>query len=78
MKEDVDIFINELVSRHELLTEEQKQLLLKKLGITLKQLPRIKLTDPVSKKIAAKKLDVVKITRKSPTSVESVYYRVVV
>ncbi len=70
--------MSELVPKHELLTEEQKQILLKKLGINLKQLPRIKQTDPASKRLDAKKLDVIKIIRKSPTAGESVYYRVVV
>jgi DNA-directed RNA polymerase subunit H len=74
----VDITKHELVPKHELLTEQEKEQLLKQYGITLKQLPRILQSDPMAKVLNAKVGDVIKITRKSETAGESVYYRVVV
>lgn len=79
MKEKVvDIFQSHLVPKHELLTEDKKATLLKKLNISVKQLPRIKKDDPAIKPLKAKKADVIKITRKSPIAEKEVYYRVVI
>ncbi len=74
-----EIILNhELVPKHEILSEEEAQELLEKPGISKKQLPRIYVSDPVAKILGAKPGDVIKITRKSPTAGESIYYRVVV
>ena len=75
---EFDITKHEIIPKHELLTEEQKADLMKFHGITLRQLPRILDTDPMSKVLEAKPGDVLKITRKSQTAGESVYYRVVI
>lgn len=74
----VDITRHELVPKHILLNEKEKEELLKKYGITLRQLPRILVTDPVIKILNGKPGDVVKIIRKSPTAGESVYYRIII
>jgi len=66
-----------LVPKHEILSEEEKEALLKKYGIKEKQLPRILATDPVVKEIGAKPGDVLKITREFMGK-KSVYYRIVV
>jgi len=73
----VDILAHEMVSRHEVLTEEEKKALLEKMGVSEKNLPKILDTDPAVKKISAKPGDVIRITRKSQTAGESVYYRIV-
>ncbi len=73
-----DIFKNRFVPKHEILNPEEKTELLKKLNITLKQLPRMKEEDPGVKAVGAKHGDVVRITRKSQTAGEYFYYRVVV
>ncbi|MEM5797112.1 MAG: DNA-directed RNA polymerase subunit H [Candidatus Aenigmatarchaeota archaeon] len=74
----MDITKNELVPKHILLTDEEKQELLNKYKITLRQLPRIFVNDPVIRQIGGKVGDVVKIIRKSPVAGETLYYRVVV
>lgn len=67
-----------LVPKHEILSEEELQYLLKRYNITKGQLPKILITDPVVKKIKAKVGDVLKITRESKTAGKTVVYRVVV
>jgi DNA-directed RNA polymerase subunit H len=69
---------HELVPKHILLSEREKEGLLEKYGIALRQLPRISIEDPAVKNINGKIGDVVKITRKSPTAGETLYYRVIV
>jgi len=76
-QEKIDIFKHELVPKHRILTEEEKENLLKKYGVKLSQLPRISPKDPAAKAIGAKPNDVIEITRKSPTAGETKYYRVV-
>lgn len=76
MKE-VDILKHELVPKHTILNEKEREELFKKYGITIKQLPRILGSDPVIKVLNGQPGDVIKIVRKSPTARETVYYRVV-
>jgi len=76
--EKIDITKHELVPRHEILTEEEKNNLLERLGVQERDLPKIYETDPVIKRIGAKPGNVIKITRMSPTAGKAVYYRVVV
>ncbi len=75
---NIDIFDHELVPKHEILSEEEVKDLLSKYNVTKNQLPKIFDTDPAVKELNAKIGDVIKITRKSFTAGESVYYRVVV
>jgi len=78
MSKKFSIFRHVLVPKHRILTEKEKQKLLKKYGITLKQLPRIGVRDPATMAINARRGDVIEMTRKSPTAGETKYYRVVV
>jgi DNA-directed RNA polymerase subunit H len=78
MHKEFDITKHSVVPKHELLDDKQKEEVLKGFGITLRQLPRMLDSDPMAKILAAKPGDVVKITRKSETAGESVYYRVVI
>jgi DNA-directed RNA polymerase subunit H len=75
---ELDIFQSGFVPKHEVLSGEDKAELLKKLNVAAKQLPRIKDDDPVVKILQAKRGDVLKITRKSLSAGEYIYYRVVV
>lgn len=77
MKE-IEIVKHDLVPKHELLNEKEREEVLKGFGITLKQLPRILETDPMVKILNAKIGDVIMITRKSSTAGEAKYYRVVI
>ncbi|MCS7145040.1 MAG: DNA-directed RNA polymerase subunit H [Archaeoglobaceae archaeon] len=67
-----------LVPKHEILKESEAEELLKLLGVSKEQLPKIKATDPIVKEIGAKPGDIVKITRKSHTADFSVFYRLVI
>jgi len=69
---------HQLVPKHTLLAEREKEELLLKLGITIRQLPRISVEDAAIKEMNPKIGDVVKIIRQSVTAGESEYYRVVV
>ena len=77
MKE-VDITKHELVPKHTLLNDREKEELLKRYGIVLRQLTRMLVTDPMAKLLNCKVGDVVKIKRQSETAGETEYYRVVV
>lgn len=73
-----DITTHVLVPKHEKANDEEVDSLLKKFNISIKQLPMIKNNDPAIKPLALKIGEVVKITRKSPTVGDYVYYRVVI
>ena len=72
-----DVMQHELVPKHRIMSEKEVEELLKKYGITKKELPKILDTDPVVKALGAKVGDVLEITRKGDLG-ESKYYRVVV
>jgi DNA-directed RNA polymerase subunit H len=75
---EFDIFESALVPKHEILQEDDKRTLLESFQIKESQLPKIKEADPAVKALGAKKGDVLKITRKSPSAGQSLYYRIVV
>ena len=74
----VEITKHELVPKHEILSEGEKQEVLDTYDATGSQLPKIHITDPVIELIGAKSGNVIRITRKSPTAGTAVYYRIVV
>ncbi len=67
-----------LVPKHEVLSKEVAEELLKTLGISPEQLPKIRVDDPVAKEIGVKVGDIVRIIRESPTAGKSIAYRLVV
>jgi len=74
-----DVLSHELVPKHYIVSEEEKQKIKEKYRITrLSQFPQIKASDPVVKAIGAKPGDLIKIIRKSNIAKEVVYYRIVV
>lgn len=78
MTKEFDITKHSVVPKHELLDDRQKEEVLGQFGIALRQLPRILDTDPMIKVLGGKAGDVVRISRKSDTAGESIYYRVVI
>lgn len=71
------ILDHELVPEHIILEDAEAEKLLKKLEVIPEQLPKIKITDPVVKKIDAKVGNILKINRKSQTAGSFVTYRLV-
>lgn len=72
------ILEHEMVPKHEVLSKKESEELLKKYGITSDNLPKINENDPVVQVVKAKKGDVLRIIRQSPTAGEAVYFRLVV
>jgi DNA-directed RNA polymerase subunit H (RpoH/RPB5) len=77
-KKNFDIMNHELVPLHIIISENEKEELLKKYNIEPNRLPKILDTDPVSIYIGAKPGQILKIIRKSHTAKEAVSYRLVV
>ncbi len=78
MLAEINIEKHDLVPKHTILNEKEKEELFNRYKINLRQLPRIIETDPQIKILNGKPSDVVKIVRKSATAGETVYYRVVI
>ncbi len=67
-----------LVPVHKKLSEKEKNEVLKKYNVTIKELPKILLSDPALESIEVKEGDIIKIMRKSSTAGDAVYYRGVI
>ena len=64
--------------KHEILPKDRAEEILKKYNAKPSQLPYIMITDKALEDLDVRPGDILKITRKSPTAGESVYYRYVV
>lgn len=79
MKTKINVLEHELVPKHIILSEDEKQKVIEKYRITkMSQFPSVLKSDPVVEAIGAKPGDLIKIIRKSNTAGKAVYYRVVV
>jgi len=67
-----------LVPEHFKLTDKEKEVVLERYHISLKELPKIKKNDPAIDHLNVKEGDVIKIVRESPTAGESIFYRGVI
>ncbi len=74
----IDISKHEFVPKHELLSDKESEKLLKELGVTRLQLPKILKKDRAIHHLKAKRGDIIKITRNSKTAGKAIYYRVVI
>ena len=66
------------VPKHEIMTKKEAEDVLQKFNCNATELPLIFVTDPAIVGLGVKPGDMIKITRKSGTSGESLYYRYVV
>ena len=78
----IDIQQHDLVPKHEVISESEKELLQQNSDFDINNLPKIKINDPVVKEIASNKSvsvgDVLRITRNSKTAGEFISYRIVI
>ena len=66
------------VPKHEIITKKDAEEVLKKFNCMPTELPLIFVNDPAILGLGVKPGDMIKITRKSATAGESIYYRYVV
>ena len=66
------------VPKHEIMSKKEAEAVLKKYNCKPTELPLIFVTDPAILGLGVKPGDMIKISRKSPTAGESLYYRYVV
>ncbi len=78
MKKKFKLDKHSLIPKHSKLSDNQKEKLLENYNISIKELPRIAKTDPAITSLNVKPGDVIKITRKSETASEAIFYRVVI
>ena len=70
---------HELVPLHEKLTAEEKEKLLKEMSVNFKDLPKIYKSDPALAEMPEiNQGDVIRISRKSSTAKETVFFRGVI
>ena len=78
----IDIQQHNLVPKHEVISESEKELLQQNSDFDVHNLPKIKINDPVVKELSKDSEisagDVLKITRNSKTAGEFVSYRIVI
>jgi len=77
-KQSFDVSAHVYVPKHEIMPKKEADEILIKFNAKHEQLPFIFLSDPALSNLGAKPGDLIKITRKSPTAGESIYYRYVV
>ncbi|MCH8328787.1 MAG: DNA-directed RNA polymerase subunit H [Nanoarchaeota archaeon] len=78
MKKKFKLDKHSLIPKHSKLSDVQKEKLLENYNISIKELPRIAKTDSAIISLNVKPGDVIKITRKSETASEAIFYRVVI
>jgi DNA-directed RNA polymerase subunit H len=66
------------VPKHEIISKKEAEEILKKFNCKPTELPLIFANDPAIIGLGVKPGDMIKITRKSPTAGEGIYYRYVV
>jgi DNA-directed RNA polymerase subunit H len=78
-KKKVDnVFMHELVPKHEILSKREADEVLQKYHLRAHQLPYIRLSDPAVVALGAKVGDIIRIERKSSTAGQCFSYRYVI
>jgi DNA-directed RNA polymerase subunit H len=75
VEKDFEINQHVLVPKHTKINEKEKEALLEKYQITLKDLPKISMKDPAVAHMELTQEDVIKIERPSATTKTTVFYR---
>ena len=70
--------INELVPEHSKLSDKDAKELLKQYNITIREIPKILISDAALANLDVKEGDIIKINRKSRTAGETVFFRGVI
>jgi DNA-directed RNA polymerase subunit H len=78
MKKDVDVRKHVLVPKHEKLSDKEKEEVLEQYHSSIDDFPRILKKDPAIAGMNVKFGDLIRITRKSSTAGQTIFYRVVV
>jgi DNA-directed RNA polymerase subunit H len=78
MAKKFDVTKHILVPKHSKLSERELKELMEKYNLSLKELPKILISDPAIEELSMKEGDVVKVSRNSPTAGATVFYRRVV
>ncbi|MBU2639273.1 MAG: DNA-directed RNA polymerase subunit H [Nanoarchaeota archaeon] len=78
MRKKLDIQGHILLLKHAKLSEQASEDLLKKYNIAKEKLPVISASDPAIDELNAESGDIIEISRNSPTTGTSKYYRVVI
>lgn len=76
-QKEVNILHHNLIPKHIKLLEQEKKDLLALYNISITQLPKITISDPVLKDLKPQIGDIIKIIRDSPTAAQTIFYRVV-
>lgn len=66
------------VPKHEIMTKDEAEKVLEKYHTKPTEMPLIYESDPAIRALGVKPGDMIRITRKSPTAGQSIYYRYVV
>ena len=74
----IDLVSHVAVPKHEMLNEEETQIFLKDYLLKKREIPKIFISDPVSKYFNAKVGQVFRIIRPSEVAGHSIYYRIVI
>ena len=78
MKKKFKVDKHFLTPKHTKLSDKQKEKVLEDYHISLKELPRISVSDSAIQGLEPKPGDIIKVTRNSMTAGEATFYRVVV
>ena len=77
-KQTFDVTKHVLVPQHKKVSEKDRAVLVKQYSETLRELPKILITDPAIQHLEIKEGDVIRVERKSMTAGTTVFYRRVV